>query len=141
MAAITQNSVYAFDRFLNDSVTGYALHGYDPVAYFDKLQPIMGRSAFEVEWQNFFWRFENQANKERFLEAPQIYVPAFNGYGAFSIANNRLADGNPLIWALFENKLFFFHSFEMRQIWAQNPQKFYEMGKQNWPKLYKRLAR
>lgn len=129
------------ELFVSDPVTGLAIFGYDPVAYFTEHQPRKGQEGFEVTWRGAHWRFENAANGERFLEAPEFYAPRFNGYGAFGLVDNRLTEGNPLIWALYNNQLFFFHSVKARYEWAQDPQVNLEKGAINWKTLKVELAR
>lgn len=130
----------ANDKFVADPVTGMAIYGYDPVAYFDQHAAVPGREDIEAVWANSYWKFSSEANRERFLDSPEIYAPLFNGYGAYSVAHGRLAEGNPLIWIIYGKKLVFFHSPEARSKWLETPQKFYEQGELVWKDLRKTLA-
>ena len=78
------------DIYVTNPSTGIAMYGYDVVSYFTKQQAIMGLDAFEVEWDDNYWHFTNSANADRFLDAPQAFLPQFNGYGAFAVASGRL---------------------------------------------------
>lgn len=127
--------------YVTDPSTGIAMHGYDVVSYFTEQQAIVGQDSHEVEWDDNYWRFSNSANADRFVDAPQAFLPQFNGYGAFAVASGRLADGNPLIWALYENQLFFFHSVSARNKWALKPTNYVESGRQEWKKLSPQLVR
>ena len=129
------------DIYVTNPSTGIAMHGYDIVSYFTQQQAILGQDSHEVEWDGNYWRFTNSANADRFLDAPQAFLPQFNGYGAFAVASGRLADGNPLIWALYENQLFFFHSVSARNEWVLNPTNYVEGGRLEWKKLSRQLVR
>jgi len=129
------------DIYVTNPSTGIAMYGYDVVSYFTKQQAIMGLDAFEVEWDDNYWHFTNSANADRFLDAPQAFLPQFNGYGAFAVASGRLVAGNPLIWALYENQLFFFHSVSARNQWALNPTNYVEGGRLEWKNLSPQLVR
>ena len=129
------------DIYVINPSTGIAMHGYDVVSYFTEQEAIVGLDNYEVEWDGNYWRFTNSANADRFLEAPHAFLPQFNGYGAFAVASGFLADGNPKIWALYENQLFFFHSVNARNKWAENPTSYVDGGRLVWEKLSSQLVR
>lgn len=129
------------DIYLVNPSTGIAMYGYDLVSYFTEQQALVGEESFEVEWDGGYWHFTNSANADRFLDAPEAFLPQFNGYGAFAVASGRLADGNPKIWALYENQLFFFHSVGARNEWALNPADYVEGGRMEWKNLSLQLVR
>lgn len=141
MAAGFSGQARAFDLFVTGEINGVALYGYDPVAYFDKQEAVMGKNELEARWCGAYWKFDNEANRDRFLEAPEVYAPMYNGYGAYSVSKGRLAEGNPMIWAIYKNRLVLFHSVEMRSEWLQNPPKFIQAGDENWESLKKTLTR
>lgn len=141
MAVVFSAPSHAINLFVTSPSTGSAIHGFDPVAYFDKHAAVMGIDGLEAEWSNVYWKFSNAANKERFLESPLTFAPRFNGYGAYSVAQGRLAEGNPHIWIIYENKLLFFYSAEARLEWIKNPEKFSTLGNENWKKLSLTLSR
>lgn len=128
------------DRYVVNPATGIAMFGYDLVSYFTDQKSVVGQEAFEVEWDENYWYFTSAANADRFLEAPEAFLPKFNGYGAHGVALGRLAQGNPMIWALYENQLFFFHSVSARNEWVQNPAQHVEDGQQQWHKLSRDLV-
>ena len=129
------------DIYVTNPSTGIAMYGYDVVSYFTEQQAIVGQDSFEVEWDDNYWHFTNSANADRFLDAPQAFLPQFNGYGAFAVASGRLVEGNPMIWALYENQLFFFHSVSARNEWALNPTNYVEGGRLEWKNLSPQLVR
>jgi len=129
------------DIYVINPSTGIAMYGYDVVSYFTEQQAIMGQNSFEVEWDDNYWHFTNSANADRFVDAPQAFLPQFNGYGAFAVASGRLVAGNPMIWALYENQLFFFHSVSARNRWASDPASFVEGGRLEWKNLSPQLVR
>lgn len=141
MAIVFLVPVHATNLFVTSPSTGVAIHGFDPVAYFDKHAAVIGIDGLEAEWSNVYWKFANAANKERFLESPLSFAPRFNGYGAYSVAQGRLAEGNPHIWIIYENKLLFFYSVEDRREWIKNPEKLSKLGNENWEKLSFTLSR
>ena len=141
MASTSLLHAQVSEIYVADPRTGVAIFGYDPVAYFDKQEAVLGLHAYEAEWRGAYWKFANAANRERFIEAPETYIPLFNGYGAYAMANGQLAEGNPIIWVIYANRLILFHSAEARTLWLDNPPQFIEAGLLNWQKLKLTLSR
>ena len=85
--------------------------------------------------------FVSAANADRFREAPEFYAPQFNGYGAMALADGKITDGNPLIWAIYKNRLYFFYSAEARASWVANVGANVEAARANWSSLSDNLSR
>ena len=49
----------ADDRLVINPSTGLAISGFDPVAYFIRKQPVLGRPEFELTQNGAVWRFFN----------------------------------------------------------------------------------
>ncbi|GGB33027.1 hypothetical protein GCM10011316_01410 [Roseibium aquae] len=96
--------------FVPDPVSGYALGGHDPVAYFVDGYPRKGRRDYVASWGGADWIFVNEGNKAAFEGAPQTYAPLFAGCGAYGLAEGFAAAGSPLIFAFVEGQLVFFYS-------------------------------
>jgi hypothetical protein len=60
------------ERVVVDRLTGLAIGGMDPVAYFTDKRPIPGRSDFEASVAGAVWRFRNDDNRAFFLAHPEI---------------------------------------------------------------------
>lgn len=96
--------------FLADPVTGYAIGGYDPVAFFVDRRPRMGQPKLEYSWRGARWLFLNEGNKAAFERAPEVYAPQFAGCGAYALAEGYATAGNPSIFVVIEDRLYFFHT-------------------------------
>lgn len=99
-----------FDRVWKDFNTGYALAGYDPVAYFTDSEPRLGTPSLEVEWEGYYFHFANEGNRQAFIENPEVYLPAFGGFSPVQLAKGRMVEGNPLFWTLENGRLLLFQS-------------------------------
>jgi YHS domain-containing protein len=89
---------------VNATTTGLAMRGYDPVSYFQGA-PAEGDLAHTAEFNGATYRFASEANKEKFVAAPEKYAPAYGGYCAFGTAMGFKFDGDPKIWKIVDNKL------------------------------------
>jgi YHS domain-containing protein len=98
-----------------DPLTGVAIGGYDPVAYFTEGAPVRGSSAFEHRWAGVSWYFASAANRDVFAGHPEIYAPQFGGHCAMALARGYLSDGDGRLFALRELKLYLFYSAANRE--------------------------
>jgi YHS domain-containing protein len=108
-------------RIVIDPLTGFAAAGFDPVAYFAEDAARPGSTRYEAVWQGATWRFANQGNKAAFLDHPEIYAPAFGGHCAVAVARGYMAEGDPTIWEVHADRLYFFHSESNREVFLAGP--------------------
>lgn len=97
-------------RFVPDPIGGYALSGYDPVAYFVDGYPRKGSNKYSHSWGGAEWVFVNQGNRDAFKLAPEAYAPLYAGCGAYALSEGYATSGNPTIYAFVEGRLVFFYS-------------------------------
>lgn len=103
----------AGEQYVDES--GYAVGGYDPVAYFDlkqvplgESQPeaVPGKAGITTEYNGATWAFASEANREKFLADPAKYAPAYDGHCAYGIAQGGKVPGNPNLWRIVDGKLY-----------------------------------
>jgi YHS domain-containing protein len=102
------------------SLSGEAIEGYDPVAYYTTGQPQAGTRAFLYEWKGAVWRFASRSDRELFEADPERYQPAFGGYCAFAMSKGIKADIHPFAYAILSGKLYLFSTFESRDRFLAN---------------------
>ncbi|MEO0496361.1 MAG: YHS domain-containing (seleno)protein [Pseudomonadota bacterium] len=122
--------------FVVDTHTGVALGGFDPVEFFLSKRTVDGKPDLQVSMRSGSLRstfyFRTIANRDAFLQSPQIYLPRFGGHCAMQLARGREVSGNPRIWALYRNRLFLFHSAALRDEWLKSPGGFAAKGEKLW---------
>jgi hypothetical protein len=123
-----------------DPLTGVAIEGYDPVSYFTETEPLLGRSDLELVWGGVPWHFSSAANREVFRRSPQIYAPQYGGYGAMGVARGYISHGDPLIYAVFKQRLYFFYSVANREAFLLEPDKAALEGQAQWQDLSLQLS-
>ena len=67
-----------------NTASGIALHGHDPVGYFDQGSAVMGSNEFTFEWRDAVWHFSSAENRRRFADNPENYAPPFGGFSVIS---------------------------------------------------------
>jgi YHS domain-containing protein len=53
---------------------GYAVSGYDPVAYFTIGEATKGDKNISAEWNDVKWLFSTEEHKNLFLANPESYI-------------------------------------------------------------------
>jgi hypothetical protein len=126
MAAITGPVVV-------NAETGLAISGFDPVAYFTDKRPRFGRPELELSVAGTVWQFSNVGNRAAFAEHPEIYMPRFGGYDPVAIARDRSVPGNPLFWAVTDERLYLFYNAEARAKFLADPGRIIALAEHKWP--------
>jgi YHS domain-containing protein len=128
------------DPIVINALTGLAISGFDPVAYFVNGKPKIGRANFELRLDGVVWRFTNEGNRAAFAENPEVYRPRFGGYDAVAIARGSSVPGHPLYWALDGQRLYLFYSEEARTAFLAEPAAIIERATRKWPAVMQTIA-
>ncbi len=131
--------VFAAPGAWRDPATGFAIGGYDPVAYFTQNSAILGQEGVEHRWRGAIWQFASSGNRDAFAKHPEIYAPGFAGYDARSLAKGLTVQGSPEFWALFDGKVYFFQDASSLRKWQRDPQGMTAAAQINWTALARDL--
>lgn len=110
------------------------LNGFDPVSYFLEGGPFAGTGRFELTWGGRVWRFANDANRAAFRDDPAAYAPRLGGYDAAGIAEGRLVDADPLVFAVIGERLYLFRDAGRRARFLADP-RLAAQAEAAWPGL------
>jgi hypothetical protein len=102
------------ERVVADPLTGIAIYGFDPVAYFAEGRPRGGSLHYEVRWGDAVWRFSTAANREAFMADPAIYAPAFGGHDAEAVSRGIATASDPSVFVVQGGRLYLFRSADAR---------------------------
>jgi hypothetical protein len=128
------------ERIVVNRLTGLAISGYDPVAYFTDRAARPGRPEYETRAEGAVWRFRNPGNRVAFIAHPGTYMPAFGGHDPTGIARGVAVAGHPEIWLIYDHRLYLFHSEKTRAAFAADPQGFLAGAERRWGEVQKFLA-
>ncbi|NJM33535.1 MAG: YHS domain-containing protein [Rhodomicrobium sp.] len=118
-----------------DSDGGYAIKGYDTVAYFTESKPRKGKPEFTVEYKGAKWLFASAENKALFEADPAKYAPVYGGFCAYGVSRNYLVKIEPDAWAIRDGKLYLNYDKSVQKTWAASPVKYINQADKNWPGL------
>jgi hypothetical protein len=122
---------------VNRNWRGLALDGYDPVAYFTENRPVKGDPAITAIHAEATYRFASTANRDRFLQAPQQFLPQYGGFCAWAVSRGYTADTDPLAWRIVDGRLFLNYNQDVQKKWAEDVEGNIRRGDANWPGLNK----
>ena len=113
LSLVTLGAAQAGEQYVDE--TGFAVSGYDPVAFFElkqvpvgQKQPeaVPGKASITADYNGATWAFASEANRDKFLADPDKYAPAYDGHCAYGIAQGGKVPGNPNLWRIVDGKLY-----------------------------------
>jgi YHS domain-containing protein len=123
------------ERIVVDNLTGMAISGYDPVAYFTDRTPRAGDGAYEYVHDGVVWRFCNEGNRAAFAADPAVYMPRFGGYDPAALGRAVALPGHPLIWLISGDRLYLFRKAENRDAFAAGGEQAIDAAERGWAKV------
>ncbi len=143
-AALVLSAVAAFAGPQYIDSTGYAVSGYDVVAYFDlpqseigQAQPaaVAGNKSITADYNGSTFAFSSEANRATFLEDPEKYVPQYDGHCAFGAAQGGKVPGNPHLWRIVDGKLYLNIKDTVVYQWEMDIPGYLQKSEANWVSL------
>ena len=116
----------------SDNRTGFAIRGFDPVAYFADGAAKRGLPQHEVYWQGAYWIFANPGNRDAFANDPEIYAPQFGGYAVVSLSQGALAESEPELFVIDAGRLYLFAGTRQRFAFSSDPDYFLQRAGHEW---------
>ncbi len=120
---------------------GVALGGFDPVSYFPEGggKAAKGFVKRDFKYKGVNYRFASDANRDRFIANPEKYLPAYNGWCAWAMAElNAKVDVEPTSFEIYNGKLYVFYDhadLNTRALWLKNPKEMISKADTHWKKL------
>ena len=132
--AVTTPAYAKSDEIYTSWRNNLAVGGYDVVS-FHQGNPIEGKAKLVASWKDANWLFATQDNLDKFIESPEKYAPAYGGYCAWAVANNKLAKGKPKHWTIKDGVLYLNFNKQIKDRWLVDTDGFIAKGNKNWPKI------
>ncbi len=113
-------SVSAAERvLLHTNEDGFAVDGFDPVAFFEEAEPVKGKGQYRLVYKGALYLFISQENLRKFRENPDKYEPKFGGYCPVSLAQDRLVPGKAQNFKVVDGELYLMHDSEAARDFRQ----------------------
>lgn len=141
MVIIAANGVNA--QSVNTDENKLANKGYDVANYFTTNTAERGSVEFSTSHDGATYYFVNVENLKTFKANPSKYLPQFDGYCAFAVANmNKKVPVNPETFRIDDGKLYLFYNdfwegkpFNTIVPWLNNEVEMQKLAETNWKTL------
>ena len=135
-------TAFAGDQYVDE--TGFAVSGYDVVAYFSLDQnpvgqaqpaPVAGNADITAEYNGATFAFSTEANRDAFVADPAKYAPQYDGHCAYGVAKGGKVPGNPNLWRIVDGKLFLNINTAVVGFWEEDIPGNLDLSEGNWVSL------
>lgn len=118
---------------------GYAINGYDTVAYFDN-QAQSGSTKYVATYDRVKYKFSNQENLDKFNTDPIKYIPQYGGYCAYAVALvGKKVIVDPKTYEIRDGKLYLFYNSwgnnTLKSWIGESPDILKPKADKNWEKI------
>ena len=109
-----------------------ASRGYDVVAFFVENRAVKGSGEIAVDHDGKIYHFSNAENRDAFVASPETYLPQFDGFCAYGVAQGVKKRADPEAFTIVDGKLFFNVSKGVQDVWRQDVDGYVEKANGNW---------
>ena len=114
---------------------GVMLGGYDPVSYIESKTAQPGSNDWQAEHNNARYWFSSEANKTKFMENPDKFVPAFGGFCSYGIAMRKKLSVDPEAFWVEDDRLFLQLDHGTQAVWEKDRVRNIEVADRIWPNI------
>jgi len=137
--ALATTGAFAGEQYVDE--TGFAVSGYDVVAYHSleqspvgEAQPaaVPGDARYTFAYNGATWAFSTPENRDMFAADPAKYVPAYDGHCAYGVALEGKVPGNPNLWRIVDGTLYLNINQNVVGFWEEDIPGFISDAEVNW---------
>jgi len=137
----------AGDQYVDE--TGYAVSGYDVVAYFGlpqskvgqaQVPAVPGRSDITAKYNGAVFAFSSTKNRDLFAANPTKYLPQYDGHCAYGVAQGGKVPANPELWRIVDGKLYLNITETVESFWEEDIRGNLNKSERNWRSLERQAA-
>lgn len=137
--AASSTTAFAGDQYIDE--TGFAVSGYDVVAYFGleqsevgTAQPaaVPGRTDITAEYNGATFAFSTEANRDAFVADPARFAPQYDGHCAYGVARGGKVPANPYLWRIIDDKLYLNITETVVGLWEEDIPSNLSLSETNW---------
>ncbi len=139
LLALAPFAAVAGDQYVDE--TGFAVSGYDVVAYFNldqapvgTAQPegVKGNSDITAEYNGATFAFSTEANRDAFQADPAKFAPQFDGHCAYGVSKGGKVPANPNLWRIVDGKLYLNITKNVVGFWEEDIPGNITLAEGNW---------
>jgi YHS domain-containing protein len=135
MMALAVSVSASAQKILVNTDDGIALSGYDPVAFFVERKPVLGKPEIKSINKGAVYLFSSTANKIKFDNSPENYLPQNGGFCTVSASMGKVAKIEIDTWSIVGNKLYLQKNQSAKRMWDKDPPNYIKKSSEKWPEL------
>lgn len=109
-----------------------AIGGLDPVSFFEPSGPRMGKPEFRADYHGAVYYFASEKHRAQFVNAPEVYAPAFGGYDPETLAAGALLPADPENWTVYDGRLFLSGSPDLKSEFDRHKPEVINAAQDKW---------
>lgn len=122
--------------------TGFAVSGYDVVAYRGLTQSdvgasqpraVPGRADITADYNGATFAFATEENRAAFVADPARFAPQYDGHCAYGVSRGGKVPGNPHLWRVVDDKLYLNITDVVVGFWEEDIPGNINLAEGNWP--------
>ena len=121
----------------NEEGGGFAIKGYDAVAYVKDQRPVKGSESWQTTYKGSKFLFASAANRDAFVAEPERYAPQFGGYCAFGTASGYKVDTKAEAFTVIDGKLYLNYNTRVLEMWSKDRTAKITQAEATWPEVSK----
>ena len=138
--ALLASAAFAGPQYVDD--TGFAVSGYDVVAYRSLAQApvgaaqpkaVPGLASITADWNGATFAFASEENRQAFLSNPEFYAPQYDGHCAYGVSRGGKVPANPHLWRIIDDKLYLNITKNVVGFWEEDIPGNINLAEGNWP--------
>ncbi|MDT8413785.1 MAG: YHS domain-containing (seleno)protein [Flavobacteriaceae bacterium] len=116
---------------------GYAVKGYDIVAYFDNQAVEGNKAKYSYKYEGVLFAFSSLENLNKFKANPEQFLPQYGGHCSYAMATKgSKVSPDPEVFEIRDGKLHLFHRKKGLENWLEEgPEKLRDQADANWAKI------
>lgn len=141
--AFSSVAAFAGDQYVDD--TGFAVSGYDVVAYFGLEQSSVGTAQPEgvkgdanitAEYNGATFAFSTEGNRDAFVRDPAKFAPQYDGHCAYGVSRGGKVPANPNLWRIVDGKLYLNITKNVVGFWEEDIPGNITLSEGNWTNIH-----
>ena len=117
------------------------LQGYDPVAFHTIGKAVKSNPKISAEYRGYKYLFSSEANKAKFVEEAEKYLPAYGGYCAYGVSRGVLFPVEIDTWEIVDGRLVLQYSLDIKQKFEKDKDENILKANDNWSKIEETTSR
>ncbi len=141
-ASFAATASFAGEQYVDD--TGFAVSGYDVVAYFDlpqapvgtaQAEAVPGLASITADYNGATFAFSTEENRDKFVANPAQYAPQYDGHCAYGVAQGGKVPANPNLWRIVDGELYLNITRNVVGFWEEDIPQNITLAEGNWVSL------